>query len=291
MIIGPHLSISGGYKKTVEQALSIGANTFQAFSRNPRGGAAAKIDDDDVSKAVKLMEEHGFGPILIHAPYTLNMAAAKPETYEFAKQCFGDDMRRMEKLPAHLYVFHPGSITTLPYEQGIEQIAQVLKEKMIPDSDTWVLLETMSGKGSEVGKNFEQLADILDAVGDSPCRERIGACIDTCHLFSAGYDIVNHFEGVLDRFDEKIGLNLLKAVHMNDSMNPFASFKDRHAKIGEGKIGFEVLAEIAANSRLQGLPFFLETPQEDISGYADEISRLSKFVEERQKAQKSIDKI
>ena len=275
------MSISAGYAKTVERAIAIEANTFQAFSRNPRGGAAATLDEEDLARARRLMEEHDFGPLLIHAPYTLNMAAADKDKYEFAKQCFAEDMERMELIPAHLYVFHPGSPTTLPYEQGIEQIAESLKNGIIPGSKTRVLLETMSGKGSEVARNFDQIADILAAVGDAPCRENLGVCMDTCHLFSAGYDIVGNLDGVLDEFDAKVGLNLLYAVHMNDSMNPFASFKDRHARIGEGQIGFEALGEVASNSRLRELPFFLETPQETDEGYTQEMRRLRAFVDRK----------
>lgn len=274
MKIGPHISISGGYKKAVETALTIGADTFQAFSRNPRGGAAAPLDMDDIKSAEVAMELNSFGPVLIHAPYTLNMASAKPDAYKFARECFADDMERMIRIPSDLYVFHPGSRTSIPYEKAIEQIASVLRNCMIEDSGTWVLLETMAGKGSEIGRSFEELRDITDAVGDSPCREHIGVCIDTCHLYCAGYDIVNDLDGVLTAFDNKIGIDKIKAVHLNDTMYPFDSHKDRHAKIGEGEIGLEAIIRIITHPALADKPFFLETPQEDVSGYGKEIALL-----------------
>lgn len=274
MIIGPHISISGGYKKAVEAALSIGANTFQAFSRNPRGGAAAQLDMEDIRSAEVLMELNSFGPILIHAPYTLNLASAKPDAYKFARECFAQDMERMISIPSELYVFHPGSRTTIPYDKAIEQIATVLKECMIDDSDTWVLLEAMAGKGSEIGRSFDELKDIMDAVGNSPCREHIGVCLDTCHVYCAGYDIVNELDGVLAEFDRKIGIDKIKAVHLNDTMNPFASNKDRHARLGEGEIGIEALVRTVTHPLLADKPFFLETPQAELSGYGEEIARL-----------------
>lgn len=277
MIIGPHISISGGYKKAVEAALSIGASTFQAFSRNPRGGAAAQLDMEDIRSAEVLMELRSFGPILIHSPYTLNMASAKPDAYKFARECFSDDMERMIRIPSELYVFHPGSRTTIPYDRAIEQIATVLRECMIEDSNTWVLLETMAGKGSEIGKSFDELKDIIDAVGNSPCSDHIGVCIDTCHLYCAGYDIVNGLDGVLAEFDDKIGLDKIKAVHLNDTMYPFASNKDRHAKIGEGAIGTQALARVVTHPLLKDKPFFLETPQAELSGYGEEIALLKSF--------------
>lgn len=274
MKIGPHISISGGYKKAVETALAIGADTFQAFSRNPRGGAAAPLDMDDIKSAEVAMELNSFGPVLIHAPYTLNMASAKPDAYKFARECFADDMERMIRIPSELYVFHPGSRTSIPYDKAIEQIASVLRDCMIEDSGTWVLLETMSGKGSEIGRRFEELRDIIDAVGDSTRREHIGVCIDTCHLYCAGYDIVNDLDGVLTAFDNKIGIDKIKAVHLNDTMYPFDSHKDRHAKIGEGEIGLEAITRIITHPALADKPFFLETPQEDVSGYGKEIALL-----------------
>ena len=274
MKIGPHISISGGYKKAVETALAIGADTFQAFSRNPRGGAAAPLDMDDIKSAEVAMELNSFGPVLIHAPYTLNMASAKPDAYKFARECFADDMERMIRIPSELYVFHPGSRTSIPYDKAIEQIASVLRDCMIEDSGTWVLLETMSGKGSEIGRSFEELRDIIDAVGDSTRREHIGVCIDTCHLYCAGYDIVNDLDGVLTAFDNKIGIDKIKAVHLNDTMYPFDSHKDRHAKIGEGEIGLEAITRIITHPALADKPFFLETPQEDVSGYGKEIALL-----------------
>lgn len=274
MIIGSHISISGGYRKAVEASLSIGANTFQCFSRNPRGGAASALDDNDIKQAEVLMELNKMGPILIHAPYTLNMAAAKDDSYQFARECFVDDMKRMIQIPTHLYVFHPGSRTTLSYETAIERIAETLKIGMIEGSDTKVLLETMSGKGSEIGKTFEELKDIIDAVGDFHGKDNIGVCLDTCHVYCAGYDIVNNLDGVLDEFDKIIGIDKIKAVHLNDTMNPFNSHKDRHAKIGEGDIGLDAVIRVVTNERLKDKPFYLETPHDDIQGYGEEIKLI-----------------
>lgn len=278
MVIGPHISISGGYKKAVEEALAIGANTFQAFSRNPRGGSAAALNIDDIKAAEVLMELNSFGPLLIHAPYTLNMASAKPESYKFAKECFEDDMKRMVTIPTDLYVFHPGSRTTISYDQAIEQIAGILRDGMIEGSTTKVLLETMSGKGSEMGKTFEELKDILDAVGEFHSKDNIGVCIDTCHLYCAGYDIVNDLDGVLEKFDNIIGIDKIKAVHLNDTMNPFASYKDRHAKIGEGDIGLDAIARVVAHESLRDKPFFLETPHDELVGYGNEIKLIAQRV-------------
>lgn len=274
MIIGSHISISGGYKKAVDAAISIGANTFQCFSRNPRGGSASPLNDNDIKQAEVSMELNSMGPILIHAPYTLNMAAAKDDSYEFAKECFIDDMKRMIKIPAHLYVFHPGSRTTLSYDEAIEKIADILKAGMLEGSDTDVLLETMSGKGSEIGKTFEEIKDIMDAVGDFYGKEKLGVCIDTCHLYCAGYDIVNDLDGVLDKFDKIIGIEKIKAVHLNDTVNPYNSHKDRHAKIGEGDIGLDAIIRVVTNTRLKDKPFFLETPHDDIAGYGEEIKLI-----------------
>ncbi len=271
MKIGPHLSVAGGYKRAVITALELGADTFQAFSRNPRGGAAAEIDGGDISEAEVLMELNSFGPILIHGPYTLNMAAAKPESFTFAKECFADDMKRMMLLPSSLYVFHPGSKTILSYEQGITQIADTVRSGMIEGSNTYVLLETMSGKGSEIGGKFEEIKDITDFIGKFHSSDRIGVCMDTCHLYSAGYDIVNDLDGVLTKFDKIVGLDRVKAVHLNDSMYPFASNKDRHAGIGMGSIGLEAIVRIVSHPALKDKPFFLETPHEELTEYAAEM--------------------
>ncbi len=274
MIIGPHISIAGGYRKAVEEALSIGANAMQAFTRNPRGGSAAELDIEDLRAADVLMQLNNFKAILMHAPYTLNPASARPEVVEFAKQCFSEDMERMVRIPSSLYVFHPGSRTTLPYDTAVQMVADVLRHGMIEDSDTYVLLETMSGKGSEIGKSFEEIRDMIDAAGDFPCKDKLGVCIDTCHLYCAGYDIVNDLDGVLQRFDDIVGLDRIKAVHLNDTVYPYASNKDRHARMGEGEIGLDAIVRIINHPKLKDLPFFLETPHADITGYGDEIKML-----------------
>ncbi len=274
MIIGPHISIANGYRKAVEEALAIGANAMQAFTRNPRGGAAAALDIEDLRAAEVMMELNSFKAILMHAPYTLNPASARPEVFEFAKQCFAEDMERMVKIPSSLYVFHPGSRTTLPYDKAIEMVADVLRSGMIEGSDTNVLIETMSGKGSEIGKSFEEIKDMIDAVGEFHGSDNLGVCIDTCHLYCAGYDIVNDLDGVLQKFDDTVGLGRIKAVHLNDTMYPFASNKDRHAQIGKGEIGLDAIVRIINHPKLKNLPFFLETPHEALSGYGEEIKML-----------------
>lgn len=271
MRIGATVSAANGYKNAVMTAISIGANTFQAFSRNPRGGAAAELDINDIMEAEVLMELNSIDNILIHAPYTLNMATAKADSLTFAKDCFQDDMRRMIELPSDMYVFHPGSRTKLPYDKAIEQIASVLKLGMIEDSPTWVLLETMSGKGSEIGSKFEELKDIFDALGDFYGKKKLGVCLDLCHMYCSGYDIVNDLDGVLQKFDSLIGIDRIKAVHLNDTANPFASKRDRHARIGEGFIGVDAVRRIMRHDILKDLPFFLETPHYDVMEFKDEI--------------------
>jgi len=271
MKIGATVSAANGYKNAVMTAISIGANTFQAFSRNPRGGAAAELDINDISEARVLMELNSIDNILIHAPYTLNMATAKQDSLTFAKDCFCDDMRRMITLPSDMYVFHPGSRTKLPYDKAIEQIASVLKLGMIEDSPTWVLLETMSGKGSEIGSRFEELKDVFDALGDFYGTKKLGVCLDLCHMYCAGYDVVNDLDGVLAKFDDLIGIDRIKAVHLNDTANPFASRRDRHARIGEGFIGVDATRRIMRHEKLKSLPFFLETPHNDVIEFKDEI--------------------
>lgn len=271
MKIGATVSAANGYKNAVMTAISIGANTFQAFSRNSRGGAAAELDINDISEARVLMELNSIDNILIHAPYTLNMATAKQDSLTFAKDCFCDDMRRMITLPSDMYVFHPGSRTKLPYDKAIEQIASVLKLGMIEDSPTWVLLETMSGKGSEIGSRFEELKDIFDALGDFYGTKKLGVCLDLCHMYCAGYDVVNDLDGVLAKFDDLIGIDRIKAVHLNDTANPFASRRDRHARIGEGFIGVDATRRIMRHEKLKSLPFFLETPHNDVIEFKDEI--------------------
>lgn len=270
LTIGAHLSASKGYTAMLKQAVEIGANTFQFFTRNPRGGSAKAIDENDVNTFLNLMEENNFSVILAHAPYTLNLCSAKPETREFAKNTFADDLKRMEYTPNQLYNFHPGSHTGQGSDVGIDFIAGALNEVLFPEMTTTVLLETMAGKGTEIGRSFEELKAIIDKVELS---DKIGVCLDTCHVNDAGYDIVGDLDGVLDEFDSVIGLDRLKAIHLNDSKNQIASHKDRHEKIGEGTIGLDAIEKIINNDRLRDLPFFLETPN-DIDGYAREIALL-----------------
>ena len=270
LTIGAHLSASKGYTAMLKQAQEIGANTFQFFTRNPRGGSAKDIDEKDVNTFLELMKSEDFPVILAHAPYTLNCCSAKPETIEFAVNTFADDLRRMEYTPNQLYNFHPGSHVGQGEEKGIELIADALNKVLFEDMTTTVLLETMAGKGSEVGKTFEELRAIIDRVELS---DKLGVCLDTCHVNDAGYDIVNDLDGVLDEFDKVIGLDRLKAIHLNDSKNPLSAHKDRHEKIGEGYIGLEAIERIINHPKLRNLPFFLETPNE-LDGYAREIEIL-----------------
>ena len=270
LTIGAHLSASKGYTAMLKQAQEIGANTFQFFTRNPRGGSAKDIDENDVNTFLELMKSEGFPVILAHAPYTLNCCSAKPETIEFAVNTFADDLKRMEYTPNQLYNFHPGSHVGQGEEKGIELIADALNKVLFEDMTTTVLLETMAGKGSEVGKTFEELRAIIDRVELS---DKLGVCLDTCHVNDAGYDIVNDLDGVLDEFDKVIGLDRLKAIHLNDSKNPLSAHKDRHEKIGEGYIGLEAIERIINHPKLRNLPFFLETPNE-LDGYAREIEIL-----------------
>ena len=270
LIIGAHLSASKGYTAMLKQAQEIGANTFQFFTRNPRGGSAKDIDENDVNTFLSLMKEENFPIILAHAPYTLNCCSAKPETREFALNTFADDLRRMEYTPHQLYNFHPGSHVGQGEELGIELIAETLNKVLFEDMTTTVLLETMAGKGSEVGKTFEELRAIIDRV---ELDDKMGVCLDTCHVNDAGYDIVNNLDGVLEEFDKVIGIDRLKAIHLNDSKNPFSAHKDRHEKIGEGYIGLEAFERIINHPQLRTLPFYLETPNE-LDGYAKEIETL-----------------
>lgn len=270
LTIGAHLSASKGYTAMLKQAQEIGANTFQFFTRNPRGGSAKDIDENDVNTFLELMKSEGFPVILAHAPYTLNCCSAKPETIEFAVNTFADDLRRMEYTPNQLYNFHPGSHVGQGEEKGIELIADALNKVLFEDMTTTVLLETMAGKGSEVGKTFGELRAIIDRVELS---DKLGVCLDTCHVNDAGYDIVNDLDGVLDEFDKVIGLDRLKAIHLNDSKNPLSAHKDRHEKIGEGYIGLDAIERIINHPKLRNLPFFLETPNE-LDGYAREIEVL-----------------
>lgn len=269
-IIGAHLSASKGYTAMLKQAQEIGANTFQFFTRNPRGGSAKDIDEDDVKVFLSLMKSEGFPVILAHAPYTLNCCSAKPETREFAINTFADDLQRMEYTPNQLYNFHPGSHTGQGEEVGIQLIADALNKVLFPEMTTTVLLETMAGKGSEIGKTFEELRAIIDK---TELSDKLGVCLDTCHVNDGGYDVVNNLDGVIEEFDRVIGLDRLKAVHLNDSKNPFGAHKDRHEKIGKGYIGSEAIERIINHPALRNLPFFLETPNE-IDGYAEEIAFL-----------------
>ena len=270
LTIGAHLSASKGYTAMLNQALEIGANTFQFFTRNPRGGSAKEIDENDVKTFLVLMKENNFPVILAHAPYTLNCCSAKPETREFAINTFADDLKRMEYTPNQLYNFHPGSHVGQGEEVGIELIADALNQVLFEDMTTTVLLETMAGKGSEIGKTFEELRAIIDRV---ELKDKLGVCLDTCHVNDGGYDVVNNLDGVIDEFDKVVGLDRLKAVHLNDSKNPLAAHKDRHEKIGDGYIGVDAMERIINHPALRNLPFFLETPNE-LDGYAKEIALL-----------------
>ena len=271
--IGCHLSASDGFLAMGKTALSIGANTFQFFTRNPRGSKAKAIDPADVAAFLALAAENGFGTLVAHAPYTINPCSKDERTREFARMTLADDLRRMEHIPGNVYNFHPGSHTGQGMETGIGQIAETLNAILTPDIRTTVLLETMSGKGSEVGSRFEELREIIDRVELS---DKLGVCLDTCHVSDAGYDIADDPDGVLTEFDRVIGLDRLRAVHVNDSLNPRSSHKDRHARIGEGCLGAEALGRVVRHPALQGLPFVLETPNE-LPGYAREIALLKEL--------------
>ena len=272
MYIGSHISASKGYKAMGRQALVLGANTFAFFTRNPRGGKAKDIQEDDVKACLSIAKEHDFGPVVAHAPYTMNPCAAKPELRQFAREMFLDDMMRMEYIPGNYYNLHPGSHVSQGVDVAVPLIAQMLNDCMKPEQSTIVLLETMAGKGSEVGRNFEELKMILDMVKPE-LQDKLGICLDTCHVWDGGYDIVNHLDDVLQEFDRIIGLERLKAVHLNDSMNDLGSHKDRHEKIGKGKIGMDAFERIINHPALRDLPFILETPNDD-QGWAEEIRIL-----------------
>ena len=296
MKIGCHLSSSGGYLAMAQTAESIGANVFQFFTRNPRGGAAKPIDKADVAAFLKYAAERGIGPILAHAPYTLNAAGAEPRVREFAEEVMVDDLKRLELTPGALYNFHPGSHVGQGTEKGIELIADHLKrvfdkvarscaspksgEDAASPLATTVLLETMAGKGSEVGRTFEEIRAIIDAAEAQfrPGQAKLGVCLDTCHVWDGGNDIVNDLDGVLATFDRIVGLERLKAIHLNDSMNVFGAHKDRHEKIGKGKIGLEAFRRIVNHPQLRDLPFYLETPC-DLQGYKEEIALLKGLAE------------
>ena len=270
LYIGCHLSSAKGYRHMGEEALKIGASTFQFFTRNPRGSKAKKMDVQDAQALMDLVRQHNFAPIIAHAPYTLNPCAADPRVREFARLVVTEDLANLEYLPGVLYNFHPGNHVGQGVETGLELVAGLLNETLRPQQATTVLLETMSGKGTEVGSSFEEIAAILERV---ELQDKVGVCLDTCHIYAAGYDIVNNLDGVLESFDKTIGLSRLKAVHLNDSLTPLASRKDRHAKIGQGTIGLEAIIEIINHPRLRHLPFCLETPN-DLKGYAQEIKIL-----------------
>ena len=265
--IGCHLSSAKGFLAMGREAVKIGANTFQFFTRNPRGGKAKALDLEDVAAYLALAEKEGFFPPLAHAPYTLNACAADENLRTFAKETMEDDLMRLSHLPGSLYNFHPGSHVKQGAQKGIELIAAQLNGILRPEQQTTVLLETMAGKGSEVGRSFEELREIIDRVKLS---DKLGVCLDTCHVFDGGYDIVNNLDGVLTEFDRVVGLKRLRAVHLNDSMNPLGSRKDRHQKLGEGSLGYAALERIVNHPALRDLPFYLETPN-DLEGYAREI--------------------
>ena len=269
-VLGCHLSSAKGFLAMGETALSIGANTFQFFTRNPRGGKAKAIDPADAAALNALCAAHAFGPLLAHAPYTLNACAAEEKTRAFAELCMREDLARMEYLPHNYYNFHPGSHVGQGVDEGVRLTAALLNRVLTPAQTTVVLIETMAGQGSEIGSTFEQVAAILDAVED---KRHIGVCLDTCHIFAAGYDVAADLCGVLEAFDRTVGLPYLKALHLNDSMQPCGSHRDRHEKIGHGKIGLAALQAVARCEALRGLPMILETPNE-LPGYADEIRLL-----------------
>ncbi len=268
--IGCHLSASKGYYNMGKEAVSIGANTFQFFTRNPRGGKAKEVDIKDVEKFLNLAKENNFCKILAHAPYTINVCSADENIRKFGIDTMKDDLKNLEFVPGNMYNFHPGSHVGQGEEIGIKLIIEALNDVLNENQQTIVLLETMAGKGTEVGKTFEQLKQIIDGVD---LKDKLGVCLDTCHVYDAGYDIVNDLDGVLNKFDTIIGLDKLKAIHLNDDKNPFSSHKDRHEKIGEGSIGIEAFEKIINHPKLRNLPFYLETPNE-LDGYAKEIALL-----------------
>ena len=268
--IGCHLSASKGFMSMGREAAQVGANVFQFFTRNPRGGSAKAIDTEDVNAFLDFSKENGIVAMLAHAPYTLNPCSADPKIREFAVNTFRDDLARMEYVPGNMYNFHPGSHVKQGVEKGIELIVETLDAVLTADQSTTVLLETMAGKGSEVGSKFEELREIIDRAS---LGAGLGVCLDTCHVYDAGYDIVNDLDGVLTEFDRIVGLDRLKAIHINDTKNPFASHKDRHEKIGQGHIGLEAFERIINHPALRELPFFLETPNE-LAGYGEEIKLL-----------------
>lgn len=272
--IGNHLSSSKGFLAMGKAATKLGGDTFAFFTRNPRGGKAKDIEEADVAAFLGYAKEHNFGPLVAHAPYTMNLCSDKPDIRKFAKDMFADDLQRMECIPGNYYNFHPGSHVGQGAEEGIAVITGVLNDLLTPEMTTTVLLETMAGKGSEVGRDFYEIRRILDGV---ELKDKMGVCLDTCHVWDGGYDIVEHLDEVLAEFDEVIGLSYLKAIHINDSMNPMDSHKDRHQKIGQGHIGEEGLKGVVTHPLLQGKPFILETPNDD-EGYAREIAMIRSWM-------------
>ena len=269
--IGCHLSTTKGFANMGREAINIGANTFQFFTRNPRGGKAKAIVQSDMDELLRIAKGNGFAKLLAHAPYTLNGCSGSEDTRSFAKVMMADDLERMQCMPGNLYNFHPGSHVKQGVEIGIDLIVEMLNEVIKEEHNTIILLETMAGKGTEIGRSFDEIAQIINRVN---FKGKMGVCLDTCHIYDAGYDLVNDLDGVLDEFDRIIGLDRLHAIHLNDSKNPYKSHKDRHEKIGEGHIGLDAITKIINNPRLKGIPFFLETPQDDLLGYAKEIELL-----------------
>ncbi len=271
--IGCHLSVTNGYEAMGNQMVDFGGNTFAWFTRNPRGGKSKDVSDEDVAALQEVLKDNEFGTLVAHASYTMNLCSVKPETRANGLDMLKQDLQKMEKLPGQYYNFHPGSHTGQGAEVGIQQIADGLNEALWPDMHTTVLLETMAGKGSEVGRSFEELKKIIDLV---QCNDKLGVCFDTCHTWDAGYDLVNNLDGVLEQFDKIIGLDRLKAVHFNDSKNDCGAGKDRHEKLGEGFIGMDAMRKIATHPAFQGLPFILETPNDD-AGYIKEIATVNSW--------------
>lgn len=272
--IGCHLSAAKGYENMGKEAIKIGANTFAFFTRNPRGGKAKAIDEADVKKFLELAEANKFAKLVAHAPYTLNPCSSTEKVREFAHMAMKEDLERMEYTPSNYYNFHPGSHTGQGVEKGIELISDLLNEILTPEQSTIVLLESMAGKGSEVGSTFEELAAIIDRV---ELKDKIGVCLDSCHISDGGYDIVNNLDDVIEEFDKVVGIKYLHAMHLNDSMNPMGAKKDRHAKIGEGHLGVATFEKIVNHPALKDLSFILETPNE-LAGYAKEIELLKSLV-------------
>lgn len=273
--LGCHLTSSKGYEHMAKEAISIKADTLQFFTRNPRGGKAKAIDPEDAVKFRQLAQEHNFGKVVAHAPYTMNPCSKEAKTREFAYMAMKDDLERMEYIPGNYYNFHPGSHVGQGAEAGIEMISAMLNDILKPEQTTVVLLETMAGKGSEVGGRFEELKAIIDKVD---LKDKIGVCLDTCHVHDAGYNIAEDIDGVLEEFDKIIGLEYLKAIHVNDSKNPCEAHKDRHACVGDGYIGKEAIAKILSHPKIQGLPCVLETPQESLEGYGEEIKMIREML-------------